>query len=303
MSYTMPTPNAAYKICYWIDKGAAGNPPSPYVVAWQPRAHKNNYACVLASQNSYVLVIQGTQNAWDALLDFGVDSQPEFEPISGSAIAIGGKAGLLALLADVNEQGQTLYSFLRETVFAKGSSNGLFVTGHSLGGALTSVLAPWISYEFLAGRKPISSLPEQISAMTFAAFALGNETFAGFWNAQKSTQFQAFFNENDVVPYVWANTGRFSVPNMYKLFPDPGPNPIPGNFETLVQNKVNKMGPGVSYSQVTNFKSFNLGTIKAKGLTPDLRWLYELNYQHNDVYAMQFGIGTQAASMHEAKSA
>ena len=170
-----------------------------------------------------------------------------------------------------------MISFLQPLIVP---SNQFLVTGHSLGGATTGLLAPWIAY-VLNGEKPVTGLPANISAITFAAPAIGDTNFANFLNRQ--SKYSANCNLNDAVPHAWCLTGHFSIPNMYQLFPQPEPHPMPSTPKQIIEGIVNQMKKnGVSYQQ-TNEATFSVES------TPMKTWEAELGYQHNDAYDIYFG--------------
>ena len=235
------------------------------------------------------LIPLGQKDVRDLLSDFKVTPQEPFSLISGAAIAKGSQDGLddiLSLRRTKNGSVETLQDFLMN--LAQGSK--LLVTGHSLGGNIASVIAPWIAANVPAfggnGGGEITALPPDLTTITFAAPTAGNEAFASFLNGQPN--YQAHFNTNDVVPYVWAASGLWSVHDIDSLFPAPGPSPAPRLVQDILQNKLNAMASaGISYTQ-TNGNVFAFPTVTAGGNDP---WMWELDYQHNYAYCMQF-LGT-----------
>ncbi|HEX4275087.1 MAG TPA: hypothetical protein VHZ74_07015, partial [Bryobacteraceae bacterium] len=222
-------------------------------------------------------------NIWDALLDFHMDHIADFEEISEAQVAKGANHGLSNVLRLKDGDGQMLRKFLESSIREDGTS--LLVAGHSLGGTIASLLAPWAAVHLLKEKKPLAQLPDTIQAVTFAAFAAGNQAFADFLSSQSN--YQANFNENDAVPHVWATSGEYSVDNMYALFPAPGPSPMPGDLQKRVQDKINKIPSGFSYVQTTGI-SFAFPSEATSS------WLTELSYQHNNAYDVQFGAGDSA---------
>src|SRR5262249_37980147 len=155
----------------------------------------------------------------DAIIDFSIDQPAGFAAISGAEVANGATTGLSNVLSLVDGGGQSMNQFLASIDWSEAS---LFVSGHSLGGTLASLMAPWAAVNLFQQQQPLGQLPASVQAITFAAFAAGNKAFADFLDAQSN--YQANFNQNDAVPHVWARIGAYSVHNMYKLFPSPGPS-------------------------------------------------------------------------------
>jgi len=116
--------------------------------------------------------------------------------------------------------------------------------------------------------------------MTFAAPAIGDTNFATWLDNQSN--YSANCNVNDAVPQFWCLTGQFSIPNLYQLFPSPGPSPIPSDLKSTIVGIVNAMQKnGVSYQQ-TNVAKFTFAS------TPTDSWIIELIYQHNNAYDTYF---------------
>jgi hypothetical protein len=75
----------------------------------------------------------------------------------------------------------------------------LVVTGHSLGGCLTTVAAPWLT--MMIGANGLST---PVVPATFAAPTAGNAAFAAYFEATFNYGLRAF-NSLDIVPMAWAN--------------------------------------------------------------------------------------------------
>ncbi|MGH6811052.1 MAG: lipase family protein [Methylocella sp.] len=294
------TANTAWALCAWVDGGASGSPPPPWTAVFvppPPTMQNPNFAVILQDSSNtvqYALVIQGTTNILDLFNDLEVNKPGAFLPVSGAQIANGASTGLNNVLG-LKDGNTSLQDFLSSIDWSPNNSNCLFLAGHSLGGTLASIMAPWAAVNLFGQQQPLGSspgsLPASIQAITFAPYAAGNQQFATFLNNQPN--YQANFNENDAVPYAWATTGQYSVSNMYNLFPSPGPYPMPSWLKNQVINIVNgiPVPPKFSgYVQTSGNNSFNFKfpTVKVPPLTVD-PWLWELSYQHNYAYCMTFG--------------
>jgi len=164
------------------------------------------------------------------------------------------------------------------------------VTGHSLGAATATLLAPYIGF-LINGKKPVPTLPSNITVFTSGTPAVGDTQFANFLNNQPN--YQACFNENDAIPCLWSTSGQFSIPNMYNLFPPPEPNPMPDSpVKSLIEDIVRRMTDNMVSYQQSKAVTFTFETIPEPGQDP---WMEELMYQHNTAYDVYFGI-TSAAS-------
>jgi hypothetical protein len=276
----------AYSLCYWVDSG--GNLPSGWQAIWTPSGPAPGYSVVFQYSNQpvYAIVSQGTKAVWEAILEAVVAHQTSFPYVTGTNVALGNFDLLNTTLALKNSEGVRLGDVVKDLAQA---GNQILVSGHSLGAATATLLAPYMG--FLINGNPISALPSNITAMTFGTPAVGDANFANFLNNQSN--YTAYFNTNDAIPCLWSCTGQFSIPNMYQLFPSPGPSPIPGLLQQSIQDIVDRMQKNnVSYQQ-TNAVTFTFASTPQNGIDP---WLEELMYQHNTAYDIEFGIKTAARS-------
>lgn len=127
-------------------------------------------------------------------------------------IAQGASNGLSDLNNLVDGNGVSMISFLESVLTG---STSLTVTGHSLGGNLSTVLAPWIYYTLQNANKTVPPM----SVYTFAAPAAGNEAFANDFDklfAGSSWRYQV---ENDIVP-MFPMPGQITI---MSLWYSPGP--------------------------------------------------------------------------------
>jgi acetyl esterase/lipase len=127
-----------------------------------------------------------------------------------------------------------LATFLREA----GSQAEIFVTGHSLGGCLASVLAPSLAQQLGSAKN--------FKVYTFAAPSAGNQDFASYYNrlftddAAASTAFRVF-NDLDIVPESWA-----SLPAIGRKY-TPAP-PCPASLKPIIERAAALVG--TTYEQV-----------------------------------------------------
>lgn len=73
----------------------------------------------------------------------------------------------------------------------------IIVTGHSLGGCLTSVVAPWLAHMLPGAR---------VHATSFAGPSAGNQPFVAYLASVIPT-FRRYYNIFDVIPNWWATLG------------------------------------------------------------------------------------------------
>jgi Lipase (class 3) len=281
-----PAASAAYALCNWADAGAQGTPPASWTIIWQPNDPKvPGYAVILQNadiSNNYAVVIQGTKDSQDWLWDKDCQYQAAFPYVANANISQGAQEALAGALGNTGAQGITFEIALRRISLL---TNTFLFTGHSLGAFLAAILSAWFTSQ-LTGESTITELTSQITAITFAPPAMGDSNLASFLNNQAN--YTAYFNTNDAIPYVWAVTGEFSIPNMYNLFPSPGPSPMPPNIASQIENDVTEMqNNGVSYQQ-TNGVTFTVPPLEVRIGTPDTKWISELAYEHNEAYRDYF---------------
>lgn len=295
------SPNTAYALCEFVDTIGPPNlyPLTPgWSIIWKPDVSivGSCYAIVLQAtapaQSSgdimllpmYAIAIQGTQNAADVVFDMAVTPQLAFDPIENAQIGKGSNDALNCVLNLVQTTSGVTQS-LQEFIESLSTDDQLFVTGHSLGGNITSVLTPWIAFNvpaFGGSMLPLTYLPHNLSAMTFAAPTAGNLEFATFLN-NNPISYQAFFNSNDVVPNAWATTGALNLNRINNdLYSQDVPTAVSG---LLVTKKLEMARAGVAYTQTNGtIFTFPLGPTDGTSQT----WLWQVGYQHNNAYCAQF---------------
>lgn len=179
-------------------------------LVWLPDAAVNgNYAFVVRNDatKQYAVAIRGSllDFSWDAFdnwfeQDFNVfeqvdwlypatDQQPKISKGSSD-----GLNDLSNLVMTFNGQETRLLAYLLATAVTQGDS--IMVVGHSLGGNLATVFAPWLLYQIgQAGLRP----PADFNVYTFAAPSAGNDAFAQAYDASFPAS-RRYYNVLDIVP-------------------------------------------------------------------------------------------------------
>ncbi|OWJ65151.1 lipase family protein [Inquilinus limosus] len=116
-------------------------------------------------------------------------------PSTETARIAKGTLSALEVIQKLSSNGQTLAEFVPGYLNAN-QQPVLVVTGHSLGGALTTVVAPWL--------QSLGTITTQIVPATFAAPTAGNADFATLF-AQDFTYSMRYWNDYDIVPNAWWN--------------------------------------------------------------------------------------------------
>lgn len=161
------------------------------------------------------LVIRGTDLAVDA---WGVVRQmwddldvldpvpfPWMPPSDEALVAQGTLDGLHAV-QQLTHGGQRLLPFLAEFLGEDQNRQArLVVTGHSLGGCLTTVVAPWLQASL--SRQGIT---KAILPVTFAAPTAGNPDFADAFSSSFRASLR-YFNDLDIVPLAWQGLGTIET--------------------------------------------------------------------------------------------
>jgi hypothetical protein len=170
----------------------------------------------------YAIVARGTD--WNFLVDwvddFDVLNTQDWSyaspPDPSILVARGSWDGLVALLlmtsslfTDPWQSGTlTLVELLGQISASATSGLDLFVAGHSMGGALATILGVYLADtvgDWDAGAAPIS-----LKTYTFASPTTGNQAFADYYNGlscRSNSSWQAFrvYNVRDVVPFAYAD--------------------------------------------------------------------------------------------------
>jgi hypothetical protein len=214
-------------------------------------------------------------------------------PSDNPLIAVGTDVGLQLLFGTV---ASTLNGDQVDvTTFLSGAGDRaeIFVTGHSLGGCLASVLAPSLAQQLGTANK--------FKVYTFAAPSAGNRDFANYYNrlftdtTATSTAYRVF-NDLDIVPESWA-----TLPAIARKY-TPAP-PCPDSLKPIIARAVTMVGS--TYQQVGSagvgsavLLRGQVETPTAPDLSPDpaaALFFQEVDQQHATQTYMQL-LGAPAVS-------
>lgn len=247
-------------------------------LVWGPVETSGNmmYVAKWNQDNIYAVAIRGTVISFslgtlvDAYEDLDVGTQvPWTYPFVPGALVANGTLYGLSVLTSMSSNNLSLLEFLASIP----TGGWLFVTGHSLGGCLSSVLAPWLLYQ-------LASINPQLFVVTntFAAPTAGNQAFADWYTNQAFRgRSWRYYNSIDMIPMLWNN-----VPGITDLFPSPGPScPIAMQGVIDLVNDWLVDVDGVSYVQPNGDGNLLEGTATNAG------WFTEAGHQHDHNYYLK----------------
>lgn len=208
------------------------NPEGGWSCPWGPALNKDQsnlaFVAVYATAGTPILaslVIRGTDvqplEGWGAIQQIWEDIDVAHQvPLPWAAdtpprIAQGTLEGL-HMLESLSSNGKSLLDFLQGFLGDPANrSPALAVTGHSLGGCLASVAAPWLRYALgQAGLSP------PIFPVTFAAPSAGNADFASLLASLFPASLRCY-NTLDIVPMAWEDLA--GIKTIYDACGSPAP--------------------------------------------------------------------------------
>jgi hypothetical protein len=206
----------------------------------------------------YALVLRGTMGG--SPIDTSEDMQVGLMlPFAAGGMPNGGtlgniSQGAMEAFTDI-VMGTDLVSVLTET-----EPRTLYVTGHSLGGAMVTTVSLYLA---ASGLVPLTG----ILPYTFAAPTAGDANFAAWFDAQFPTA-QCVINNYDLVPNAWATIGLLAsghkdnpfYPNSDSTPAGPGPTATPTDAVGVLLNSVAAGTNGYTYVQPNQQEPLNAGS-------------------------------------------
>ena len=171
--------------------------------------------------NKYVIAIAGTNpySTYDWIVeDFFVRKKVKwayansFSQGLNPEISEGTNIGLTHLRKDMSSSGKTIVQYLQELTAKVDSPIEIIVTGHSLGGALSSTLAlSLLDTQSDWDPKKLATVFTQPSA----GATPGDEDFSRYFQYQLGTHTNRIWNTIDIVPHAWNKTQLNEIPKLY----------------------------------------------------------------------------------------
>lgn len=192
-------------------------------IAWNPESVNGNYSFAATNKNKIVIAIRGSilqfdKAAFDNWIrqDFQVAEQKKWvytDSVSDAKISRGSFEAWenMQILKD-KKTGHTLWQFLDSTT---NTNSSILITGHSLGGNLSTVYGSWLAFQLKNQNKTI----KKIQVITFAAPAAGNKDFAKDFNT-KFPEAMLLVNTNDIVPKFPVANAVGLLGELFKPAPD-----------------------------------------------------------------------------------
>jgi triacylglycerol lipase len=264
-------------VAYCADPGSTlASLNNGWSAVWQADTDINGNIAFIAYNGSsqYVVAIRGSllNFSWQSFDNWFKQDLNVFEQIawtypSSSAtpkISKGSSDGLNDLIglidSSVSSGGQNMYEFLAANAIGAGISIG--VVGHSLGGNLATVYAPWLLYQFQQN-SITPPTPSLFPVMTFAAPSAGNQPFAEAFDSSFPSSWR-YYNEIDIVPM--ASASIRSAETLYSPAPEADTIEIQiGSDSVLLSKAIGGIADAIDTSEVTNGISFYTQTNQLHG--------------------------------------
>lgn len=213
---------------------------SGWSVAWRAdQSIDGSYAYIAQTddQSQYVVAIRGSETdfSWSTFYnwieqDLNVLTQKPWQyPSDGSSMISWGSELALNDLTELVDSSSgsavSMLQFLTGTAVKNGTP--IAVVGHSLGGNLTTVFAPWLYYQISQAGGTVPPM----ATYTFAAPTAGNASFAAMYDKLFGSNSWRFYNAIDIIPR-FSDDAR-SVGQLWTPAPNAGQITVQYNHTTI----------------------------------------------------------------------
>jgi hypothetical protein len=281
-------------------------------IVWGPRVydfpiiskgHSNNTMLVVQNTdnpNMYAVAIAGTDpKSWSDWVfeDFWVwDTRPwhygnlpaSLNPQISAATSVGlSTLQAIAPVSGTPAQGLALREFFSSIVSNTSEDISIYVTGHSLGGALAPAVACWLNDTKSTWDEKGQST---IHAYAFAGATPGNADFATWMNSQfQGDQLVRVSNTLDMVPHAWNYDTMLEIQNLY-----PAPYSLPSLLDGVIRGIATKL-QAIDYQFVGEGSQIQAidGSIYDVDPLPSAqieRFFAQVLKQHVDAYPEKLGL-------------
>src|SRR5215475_2987570 len=262
------------------------------------------YIAQNTSQNAFAVCLRGTQmdSFIDQLEDLDVGSVVQFtdgpsysEPIyisKGAAGAFTEVTKAVYVSANTN-----LLQALTSLIESAPPQPTLYITGHSLGGAMATTVALYLAAQKWANQPTFG-------VYTFAAPTAGLQSFADCFDSVFGSVSERYYNAWDAVPAAWGNSTMTDMQNSFypSIVTNPqGPGPAQNTDVVKKLSDFMKMPKGNVYVQTNQNDSsielnsdytargtteFGPGSYNALFLVPTMEgFMGQVGFQHNNYLA------------------
>lgn len=153
--------------------------------------------------NQIAVVVRGTiDNPIDMMEDLDVGTVVPFTAggSTDAAVSAGAMAAFTQIATARAPGSPTLTQALKSLLASAKPQPTVYVTGHSLGGCIATMLAT-----YLQAQPPFPNNPK-FALITFAAPTAGLKSFADYVNSRPWSLNERYFNKYDVVPQAWVES-------------------------------------------------------------------------------------------------
>lgn len=260
----------------------------PVVNSHKDTARNGMFIARKASTDTFVVAIAGTDASslyeW-FFEDFDVIPVPWDPGHKEKGHVSGGTMTGFLTLDLMFSGGRRAKEYLSEQVRASKNAQ-IWVTGHSLGGALSPAYALFL-HDRMKEWVPESNAV--INCLAVAGATPGDSTFNAYYKQQMGATTTRVWNTRDLVPHGYETDMLERVPYMYG---DSVP-PLPANLVKTVEFVAQKTAP-LHYTQLHPADSFTSAIYTMDTLPkmpkPDTSFLTQALYQHIPAYGVYFNI-------------
>lgn len=202
------------------------------------------YLAASRSANAFAVVLRGTvANVTDLLEDLDVGTVVPFTAVGSPHSPVSVSKGAMEAFNQVvtmTAAGNTLVEALAEALAGAAQTPSVYVIGHSLGGCIATMVAPYLQAQTWQNVTP------RFGLYTFAAPTAGGSDFATYVDSLSWVANERYYNTWDLVPQAWTNLDAAK-----KWYPDP-PGPAANDDVDAVITAIASLPGPHGYTQPGN---------------------------------------------------